>query len=76
MKVDGRRKCHARSDFFGNPCDALDVTESIKGIETVCIDRGASTKRVVQMTMSALIKVCEFIETCVATNILSLEEGV
>ena len=54
----------------------LEVTELIKGIETVCRDQEDSTKRVALMTMNVLIKLYDFIETHVAANPLSLEEGV
>ena len=51
------------------------MKELLKEIETVCRDRGDSTKRAAPMTMIMLIKLHENIEKCVATNPLYLEEA-
>ena len=53
---DRWRKCDDSENYVGNPCDALAVTELIKGIENVSRQRGDTARRAAPMTMDVLNK--------------------
>ena len=65
---DGWRKCDSSKKYVGNPCDALTVTELIKGIENVSRQRGDTTRRASPMTMDVLNKLWSFMSNCIIMN--------
>ena len=59
----------------GNPCDAIEVTELIKGIHNASRSRGDTAKRAAPMTISVICQLWEFIKLYMLTNPNVADEG-
>ena len=73
---DGWNKCNVINKFVGNPCDAIEITELIKGTCNTSRSRGDTSKRSAPMTMRMLCSLWDFIKTFIIANPNCDDEGI
>ena len=76
MKCPGRWAFESHlKKFIGNPRDAVDVMEMVKGVCKTSRSRGDTSKRMELMTMNVLCQLWEFIKFYIMTNASVADEG-